>query len=86
MPVLAWAVLATRDPGVVVSRSAVVTVGAPNSTLRAVSGLYRTGSSQLNRMVEELLARCLVPQRSAAALHPHPASIDNPSLSTCYNR
>ena len=28
MPVLAWAVLATRDPGVVVSRSVVVTVGA----------------------------------------------------------
>jgi len=43
LPVLVWAVLATRDPGVVVSRSAVVTVGAPHSTSRAVSGPYRTG-------------------------------------------
>ena len=43
LPVLAWAELATRDPGAVVSRSVVVTVGAPHSTLRAVSGPYRTG-------------------------------------------
>ena len=41
--VLAWAVLATREPSVVVSRSVVVTVGAPHSTSRAVSGPYRTG-------------------------------------------
>ena len=38
MPVLAWAVLVSRNPGVVDSWTAVMVVGDPHSVLRAMPG------------------------------------------------